>query len=142
MDIQLQNSFMYINSIICNVVVLSFTGQLGDAISSHNIGAILSFRVFPIIINNALIGIVTSLFLKTLDSIVKVFASALELLFTAILSWAIFGFPIDIYTVFAIALVSFAIYVYSKNPVQNPAASTLPVAAPKTSWKRNREIEE
>ena len=40
-----------------------------------------------IIANNAAIGIVTSFFLRHLNSILKTFASALELMFTAVLSW-------------------------------------------------------
>jgi drug/metabolite transporter (DMT)-like permease len=69
--------------------------------------------------NNAAIGIVTSLFLKSLNSILKTFASALELLFTGILSWIIFNIPLDISTVIAIFIVSIAIWLYSKNPVNN-----------------------
>ncbi|KJE88990.1 UDP-galactose transporter [Capsaspora owczarzaki ATCC 30864] len=133
MDVQLQNSFMYLNSIIFNVFVLAATGQLGNAVSSENVAAIFSIRVFPIVLNNALIGIVTSLFLKTLDSIVKVFASALELIFTALLSWLFFGFAIDGYTVIAIGFVSLAIYLYAKNPVQSPQPATLPVVVAKDS---------
>jgi hypothetical protein len=45
---------------------------------------LLQLFVVCIILNNSLVGIVTSLFLKNLNSIVKAFASALELVFTAI----------------------------------------------------------
>jgi hypothetical protein len=38
-------------------------------------------------VNNAALGIVVSLFLRKLNSILKTFASALELMFTAVLSW-------------------------------------------------------
>ena len=72
-------------------------------------------------VNNACIGIVTSLFLKSLNSILKTFASALELMFTGILSWIIFGIPLDMLTVVSIVIVSMATWLYSKNPVQNPA---------------------
>ena len=44
-----------------------------------------------LILNNAALGIVVSLFLKRLNSILKTFASALELMFTAVLSWYAHG---------------------------------------------------
>ncbi|KAK8739051.1 hypothetical protein OTU49_003811 [Cherax quadricarinatus] len=75
--------------------------------------------VIAIILNNAAVGIVTSFFLRSLNSILKTFASALELMFTAVLSWIIFGIPIDWWTAAAIALVIYATYMYAQNPVVN-----------------------
>lgn len=75
-------------------------------------------------LNNAAIGIVTSFFLKTLNSILKTFASALELVLTAVLSYVFFSIPIYLNTVLAIVTVMFAIYLYSQNPVQNQAKTT------------------
>jgi drug/metabolite transporter (DMT)-like permease len=72
-----------------------------------------------IILNNAAVGIVTSLFLKSMTSILKTFASALELFFTSILAWILFSIPISIYTFIAIIIVSIAVYLYSINPVVN-----------------------
>ena len=70
-------------------------------------------------LNNAAIGIVVSLFLRSLNSILKTFASALELMFTAVLCWIIFGITVDVYTVFAILIVSAATFLYAHNPVVN-----------------------
>ena len=47
--------------------------------------------MLALVINNAVLGIITSLFLKKLNSIVKAFASALELVLTALLSVPILG---------------------------------------------------
>ena len=44
-----------------------------------------------LIVNNAVLGIVTSLFLKKLNSILKAFASAIELVLTAVLSVPLLG---------------------------------------------------
>lgn len=77
--------------------------------------------VIVIAFNNAAIGIVTSLFLRNLNSILKTFASALELMFTAILCWIIFGIAVDIFTFLAIFIVSAATYLYAQNPVVNKA---------------------
>jgi drug/metabolite transporter (DMT)-like permease len=80
-----------------------------------------------IIINNAAVGIVTSLFLKSMTSILKTFASALELLFTSILAWIIFAIPVSIYTFIAIFVVSTAVYIYSTNPVVNLSIEPNPI---------------
>lgn len=114
-----QNVFMYIDSILCNLAVLSYQGSLQQAFTSDSIKSMLTLNVLSIIFNNAAIGIVTSLFLKKLNSILKTFASALELMFTAVLSWLIFGIPITILTVVALVIVSYAIILYSQNPVDN-----------------------
>ena len=55
-----------------------------------------------LIANNAVLGIVTSLFLKKLNSILKAFASALELVITAVVSVPILGIPLTPTTVLAL----------------------------------------
>lgn len=114
-----QNVYMYLDSIFCNVLVLAYKGQLGEALTAESISSILQYKVVLVIVDNAAIGIVTALFLRSLNSILKTFASALELMFTAVLCWIIFGIPINIATVVAIAIVSYAILLYAQNPVDN-----------------------
>ena len=74
--------------------------------------------VMMVVINNAAVGIVTSLFLRSLNSILKSFANALEIMFTAIMCWLIFGISIDFYTAVAIVIVSAATILYAQNPVR------------------------
>ena len=81
-------------------------------------GLIQGLVIF-IVLNNALIGIVTSLFLKIFNSILKAFASAMELVFTAILSFLILDIPIYWNTVLAVAIVSYAVVMYAQNPLKN-----------------------
>uniref|UniRef100_T1JGU1 Sugar phosphate transporter domain-containing protein n=1 Tax=Strigamia maritima TaxID=126957 RepID=T1JGU1_STRMM len=119
--IMMQNVFMYCDSIVCNVGVLAFNGQLSTAFTGEAIKSLAQFKVVLIVFNSAGIGIATSLFLKNLNSILKTFASALELMFTAVLCWIIFGIAVDANTVAAIAIVSYATYLYSQNPVVNLA---------------------
>lgn len=69
-------------------------------------------------LNNATVGIITSFFLKQLNSIVKTFASALELVLTAVLSYFIFDIPIYLNTVLSIVTVMLAMYLYTQNPVK------------------------
>lgn len=118
-NIFVQNVFMYVDSIVCNVFILLLQGQLLAAFTLNNLEAIFRFKVLIIVVNNAAIGLVTSFFLKYMNSILKSFASALELLFTAILCYFLFNIPIYINTALAIAVVSFSIYLYSQSPVVN-----------------------
>lgn len=118
-NIFIQNVYMYLDSIICNVLVLTIKGDIHDAFIAENFLKIFHYKVFIIMINNAAIGIITSFFLKTLNSILKTFASALELLLTAVLSYIFFNIPIYLNTVLAIFTVLYAVYLYSQNPVSN-----------------------
>lgn len=121
-NIFIQNIFMYLDSIICNVIVLVLNGTIINAFVYENITKVFHYKVLLVMLNNAVVGIVTSVFLKTLNSIVKTFASALELVLTAILSLILFGIPIYLNTILAICIVMFAIYLYSQNPVSNVPA--------------------
>ena len=76
------------------------------------------FFVVAIIVNNSLVGIVTSLFLKNLNSILKAFASAIELVFTAVLSFLLLGIPIYWNTMLAVGIVAYAVVLYAQNPVK------------------------
>uniref|UniRef100_A0A1A9WK72 Uncharacterized protein n=1 Tax=Glossina brevipalpis TaxID=37001 RepID=A0A1A9WK72_9MUSC len=118
-NIFVQNVFMYVDSIACNVFILILQGQLFAAFTLNNLESIIRFKVIIIIVNNAAVGMVTSFFLKYMNSILKSFASALELVFIAILSYFLFNIPIYINTVLSITAVSFAIYLYSQSPVVN-----------------------
>ena len=115
-----QNTCLYLDSIICNVVLLLYQGKLSSGLNVESFKTLLGTPIIlAVIINNAAIGIVTSFFLAQMNSILKTFASALELMFTAVLCWMIFGIPIYMNTVTAIAIVTLAIYLYSLQPVVN-----------------------
>lgn len=119
-DIFLQNVFMYLDSIFCNFLVILFRGQIFEVVNDESIESLRNIFVILIIFNNAIVGIVTSFFLKNLNSILKTFASALELVITAIVCYLIFGTEVTSTTVLSIALVSTAVIVYFKNPVKSP----------------------
>lgn len=118
-NIFIQNVFMYLDSIVCNVVVLVMQGDVQTIFHRENLTNLLNLNVILIILNNSAIGIITSFFLKYMNSILKTFASAIELMFTAVLSYFLFSIPIYINTFLAITVVSFSIYLYSQNPVVN-----------------------
>ena len=79
-----------------------------------------------VVFNNAAIGIVTSFFLHSLNSILKTFASALELVFTAILSRLLFSIPINLNTTLSIFVIIIATVLYSQNPVNNSRVNEKP----------------
>lgn len=117
--LMLQNIFMYLDSIVCNFIVLLLNGEAQTAFSSESLHSVFKPLVIAVMINGSACGIVTSVFLKSLNSILKTFAGALDLIFTATMCWIVFGIPIDRYTVIAIAIVLYATYLYSQNPVVN-----------------------
>lgn len=128
----LHNCYMYVTSIICNVAFILFQqnlfygnsenkndqadDEMGDGMFSFLRG--FNKLVIAIVMINASIGIMTSLFIKTFNSVLKTFVSAIELMLTAILSFLIFGIPIYWNTVVAIFIVSTAILIYAMNPIQ------------------------
>jgi len=134
-DIILQNIFMYFDSIVCNMFVYVISGsesvphdvktspnfmdtsQSSVSLSTALLNMLRSPLVLILIVNNALSGLVASFFLKSLNSILKTFASALELFAITILAWFLFGNSVDSHTAIALILVTISIYIYSKNPV-------------------------
>ncbi|CAK1540564.1 unnamed protein product [Leptosia nina] len=80
--------------------------------------------VILITINSAIVGIVTSFFLKNLNSILKTYASALELIITAVVCYILFKIVITFYTIVSICLVVISVAMYFKNPVNNVNVDT------------------
>jgi len=117
--IMIQNVFMYLDSIFCNAILLGAKGDLLSAFSASSLSSLNNPLVVILIANNAVLGIVTSLFLKKLNSILKAFASALELVITAVVSVPILGIPLTPTTVLALGLISVAVVMYAQNPVQS-----------------------
>lgn len=117
--LMLQNIFMYLDCIVCNFIVLLLNGEATTAFSDSSLKSVFQPLVIAVMLNSSACGIVTSVFLKNLNSVLKTFASALEVIATAILCWIIFGIPVDIYTFISIAIVCYAIYLYAQNPVVN-----------------------
>lgn len=82
-----------------------------------------------IVINSAMYGVVTSLLLHSLNSIMKVFATAIELVLIAVLSWVLLGVPVTLQTVSAVCIVSCSVVVYAKHPISK---SALPITVTTT----------
>jgi len=117
----LQNAFMYLNSILWNGAFLAAKGTLDEALSPSNWNAICTPIVLSVIGIMSSVGLVTGFFLKHLDSVLKAIASALEVVATCLLSFAFFGVPLDFFTVVAAAMVGAGVALYSR-PVAPPRA--------------------
>lgn len=59
-NIYVQNVFMYIDSIVCNIAVLLVQGNLFGAFRIESLQSIFRVQVILIMFNNAAIGIITS----------------------------------------------------------------------------------
>ena len=117
----LQNTFMYTNSIFINLFWLWLCPSrewckhdLYTAMDPAKLSELLHPWVLPIGIILACIGIVTSLFIKHLDSVRKTIASALEIFVDAILAFLLFDIPIGANTIGACALCAAGVYYFSK----------------------------
>ena len=123
-DIMIQNVFMYLDSIACNMLLLGVKGDLSTAFTFEALASIANPFVLILIVNNAVLGIVTSLFLKQLNSVLKAFASALEMVFTALLSWPLLGVPLTLHTAAALVAICTAVVIYAQNPVASPTTTS------------------
>lgn len=150
--LMVQNTFMYIDSIVCNFIgILIFPTSDSTSIDHSSTQSffdspletfsriLLDPLVFLVMFNNSLCGIITSLFLKNFNSILKIFASAMELVITAVVCWILFGIPIDAYTVLAIFIVSLATYIYAHNPMPSlpPRHSSSSPSSPAPLYNHN-----
>ena len=113
----LQNSFMYLQSVVWNGLFLAVQGRLGEAFASDNLSVVMSPAVLAIIAIMSSVGLVTGFFLRHLDSVLKSIASALEVVLTMIASFAVSGTPIDSLAMLAAVLVGAGVWLYAK-PVE------------------------
>ena len=103
---------------------MTIQGDILNAFTASSLQSINNPLVLLLILNNSVLGIVTSLFLKKLNSILKAFASALELVLTAVLSVPLLGIPLTLHTILALGLISVAVVMYAQNPVQSQTQSS------------------
>ena len=132
LHIMIHNIFTYIDSILCNIVllcakvlypdfihllnILSLFLMKGDIQSVFTASAIESLYdpfVILMILNTSAYGILTSIFLKKLNSILKAFATAIELVLTALLCVPLFHIPLTLNTLMVFSISFFLIYLIS-----------------------------
>ncbi|KAJ9442789.1 CMP-sialic acid transporter 2 [Diplonema papillatum] len=119
--VNLQNIFMYVHMLLCNIAWLAICppGQfckssLEEAMTAERLSELFHPWILPIGLMFASVGIVTSLFIKYLDSVRKTIASAIEIFVDALLSSVIFGVPLGVNTFAAVGAAAGGVYLYSK----------------------------
>jgi drug/metabolite transporter (DMT)-like permease len=119
LDINEQNFFMYSFALFFNLgwgVATNTQYYVGGGIFGS-----LSQGVFlAIVLNGAVVGIVTSLILKFINVIVKAFASACEVLLTAVLAHWLLGDPLTVKDFIACSIVMASMYWYYTAPATPP----------------------
>ena len=121
----LQNGFMYLQSVLWNASILAYQGKLGEAFAQENLRAVCSPSVLAIIAIMSSVGLVTGFFLKHLDSVLKSVASAMEVVLTMLAAYAVFGTPVDALALLAAALVGSGVWLYAKPVPPHPAGYEL-----------------
>lgn len=122
-DIYIQNIYMYLDSIAFNLLALFIVDKDPfAAFSKESLSKLCDYRIILIMLNSAAVGIITSFFLKNFNSILKVFAGALELICSAIISYLVFNIPVHANTIISIIIVSFSIALYTFYPVRTVAS--------------------
>lgn len=113
----LQNAFMYFQSIVCNVGMLIVQGKLGEALSPANFDAVFTPHVIAVIAIMSSVGLVTGFFLEHLDSVVKAVAGALEIVFTVLVSWILLAVPLTLSALVSSLVVFVGVALYSRPSV-------------------------
>ena len=108
-NLNLENIFMYSMSLLINLVMMGFL----EPTNMRAAFSALSVWHLPVILNGAFLGIITSIFLRHLNSVLKSIASAIELWVTALASSIIFGYPMDISMVVGVAVLTLGVVIYS-----------------------------
>ena len=72
----LQNAFMYFQSVLFNMLFLLVQGKLGEAVSPSNLQTVFAPTLLTVMAIMATVGMVTGFFLKNLNSVLKAVAGA------------------------------------------------------------------
>ena len=149
--INLQNVFMAGNSLAVNAIfymVAPFT-RVGAVHSVQATGprggafgvGLRQPMVWLIVLNYAALGLVTSVFLKYYNSVLKAVACAIELVLTTATSYLFLGTPLGLNMAVAVVLVALGVYVYAHNPLPSlqPRQDDKVVVLPRTCQREVRQ---
>ena len=116
-DLMIQNVFMYINSSLFTIILLFSMADLNDIIEFPQLIFKQQFKLIFVLMSHTYFGLMTSLYLKHLNSVFRTFGTAVQITFTAFLSWFALDIPIDFITILSIVIVISALVIYVKNPI-------------------------
>ncbi|MEW5318972.1 MAG: hypothetical protein WDW38_010150 [Sanguina aurantia] len=103
-SVHLQNFFLYFYGALFNVGIL-LTVSLYEGISMRQMFAGQSTFTYLLIANNAAQGILSSFFFKYADTILKKYSSTLATIFTALMSYALFGHELSTHFFIGVSIV-------------------------------------
>lgn len=120
-SVHLQNFFMYFYGLLFNLA-----GLLASMLASENPPPIFSgySRItLLLVVNNAMQGILSSLFFKFADSILKKYSSTVATILTAILSAAIFGHSLSMHFLIGVSVVFVSMHQFFASKGKDDKAS-------------------
>ncbi|KAG0473898.1 hypothetical protein HPP92_015755 [Vanilla planifolia] len=110
-NINVQNFWLYIFGMLFNMIAIFI--QDFDAVANNGFFHGYSFITVCMILNHALSGIAVSMVMKFADNIVKVYATSVAMLLTAIVSVFLFGFQLSLAFFLGTTVVSVSVYLHS-----------------------------
>ncbi|CDP14485.1 unnamed protein product [Coffea canephora] len=115
-NINVQNFWLYVFGMVFNAIAILV--QDFDAVANKGFFHGYSLITVLMILNHALSGIAVSMVMKYADNIVKVYATSVAMLLTAIVSVFLFGFHLSLAFFLGSIVVSVSIYLHSVGKVQ------------------------
>ncbi|XP_015577445.1 CMP-sialic acid transporter 2 isoform X1 [Ricinus communis] len=110
-NINVQNFWLYVFGMIFNAVAIVI--QDFDAVMNKGFFHGYSLITVLMILNHALSGIAVSMVMKYADNIVKVYATSVAMLLTAVVSVFLFGFHLSLAFFLGSTVVSVSVYLHS-----------------------------
>lgn len=114
LSIHVKNSYLYIFSILFNLVWISIAEPEMLASWAALTRGFNAHIVLLVAVSTSA-GLFTAVFLRYLGVIVKEYAHSLEIFSTAIFSWLVLGAPLSLQIVVSMVLVCVSVYIYNRQ---------------------------
>jgi UDP-sugar transporter A1/2/3 len=120
MSLNLQNIWLYLYSIVFNIILLYIMPYFFDS-NVENFSIEILIKLFTtysslfIIIIWSIAGLTTSFILKYLSTITKAYATSLEMIIVSIFSFLFLGTSLNFWFILSVLIVSMAIILYYNN---------------------------
>ncbi|GMH18138.1 hypothetical protein Nepgr_019979 [Nepenthes gracilis] len=115
-NVNVQNFWLYVFGMTFNAVAILI--QDFDEVVNKGFFHGYSYIIVLMIVNHALSGIAVSMVMKYADNIVKVYATSVAMLLTAVVSVFLFGFHLSLAFFLGSTVVSMSVYLHSLGKLQ------------------------
>ncbi|GBF93921.1 CMP-sialic acid transporter-like [Raphidocelis subcapitata] len=142
-SVHLQNFFLYFYGVLFNLAGVLITGLFEGGRGFEGLFEGLGPVTTLIIVNNAAQGILSSFFYKFADTILKKYSSTLATIFTALMSWGMFGHALTANFALGVSIVFVSMHQFftfgekkgpppptSPPPGEEPTSPVSPAALP------------